>query len=232
MVFPCGAVINALVIVAGSSVGLLVGSRLPERLQTLIFQLFGLCLLAIGLKMTLGDTNILIVILSAVLGAATGELFRLSQRLDALAERLKKKVNSQNPLFSQGLVSGSVMVCAGAMALVGSFEEGLGLGRTTVFAKTMIDFFATLILASRTGAGVIFASVAVLVYQGGLTILAAFLSPLLGPAINCLQSVGGLLVMAIGLNMLGLRPAINISNSLPAILFAAFLPLLMETLGV
>ncbi|MDR2142190.1 MAG: DUF554 domain-containing protein [Deltaproteobacteria bacterium] len=228
MVFPWGAVINALFIAVGSTIGLIIGNRLSERLQTLIFQLFGLCLLAIGLKMAMSGQNILTVILAAVLGATTGEFLSLSQRLENWAERLKRKINSQNPLFAEGLISGSVMVCAGAMAIVGSFEEGLGQGRTTVYAKTIIDFFATLILAARAGAGVIFAAVAVLVYQGSLIALAAFLAPLLSPAMeNCLQSVGGLLVMAIGFNMLGLRPAINISNSLPAVVFAAILPIFL-----
>ncbi|MDR1871220.1 MAG: DUF554 domain-containing protein [Deltaproteobacteria bacterium] len=225
MVFPWGAVINALVILAGASVGVFIGGRLPQRLQVLIFQLFGLCLLAIGLKMALGAQNILLVILSLVLGAGAGEILKLSQRLDALAAHLKKMVNSSNPLFAEGLVNGSVMVCAGAMAIVGSFEEGLGLGRTTVYAKTLIDFFACLILAARTGAGVLFIPVTVLVYQGSLIVLAAFLAPFFSPAMeNCLQSVGGLMVMGIGLNMLGLKPGVDISNSLPALLFAALLP--------
>jgi uncharacterized membrane protein YqgA involved in biofilm formation len=232
VVFPLGAVINAGVILIGSAFGLLVGERLPERLRDLVFQLFGLCLLAIGLKMTMEAKNILAVILAAVLGAATGEALKLSDKLEAGANRLKARLNSNNPQFAEGLVNSSVMVCAGAMAIVGSFEEGLGLGRTTVFTKTLIDFFSCLIMASRLGAGVVFSGLAVLVYQGGLTLLTGVLTPIMSPAMeNCLQSVGGLLVMAIGVNMVGVRPAVNLSNCLPAIVYAALLPGLIPYLA-
>ncbi|MDR1085173.1 MAG: DUF554 domain-containing protein [Deltaproteobacteria bacterium] len=225
MIFPWGAVINAAVIAAGASVGLFIGDRLPERIRSLVFQLFGLCLLVIGLKMALDSQNFIPVILAAVLGAVAGELLKLGEILENLADRLKSKVKSKNPLFTDGLINASVMVCVGAMAIVGSFEEGLGRGRTTVFTKTLIDFFSTLILASRAGSGVIFSSVAVLIYQGGLIVLATVLAPLLSPAMeNCLQSTGGLLVMAIGVNMLGFKPAINISSTLPALIFAVWLP--------
>jgi uncharacterized membrane protein YqgA involved in biofilm formation len=229
MVFPLGALINALVIVAGASVGVFVGDRLPKRSRALVFQLFGLCLLAIGLKMAIYSQDIVLIIIAAALGAAAGEFLQLSLRLEYWAEGLKARLKSKNPLFTKGLVNGSVMVCAGAMAIVGSFEEGLGQGRTTVYTKTTIDFFACLILASRCGAGVIFAGLAALIYQGSLTLLTAALVPLMSPLMeNCLQSVGGVLIMAIGLNMLGLRPAIDVTNSLPAVLFAALLPALTE----
>ncbi|MDR0549099.1 MAG: DUF554 domain-containing protein [Deltaproteobacteria bacterium] len=233
MVFPLGAALNALVIGLGAVGGLFIGKYLSEKLATLIFQLFGLCLLAIGLKMTLGSLNILTVILAAVLGATLGETLRLSQRLTHLAERLKARFNGQNPLFAEGLVTTSVMVCAGAMAIVGSFEEGLGQGRTTVLTKTLIDFFSCLILAARFGSGVAFAAVAVLAYQGTLTLLAGVLAPFMSPGVeNCLQSLGGLLIMAIGVNMLGVKPEINLANCLPALLFAALLPGLFQVLAL
>ncbi|MDR1394961.1 MAG: DUF554 domain-containing protein [Deltaproteobacteria bacterium] len=227
MVFPWGAVINAGAVAAGASIGLAVGDRLPERARALIFQLFGLCLLAMGVKMAQDSQNFILIILAAALGGLTGELTKLSQHLDKMAEWLKKKVKSSNPLFTDGLISSSILVCAGAMAIIGSFEEGLGRGRTTVFTKTMIDFFAMLIMASRSGSGVIFSSVAILVYQGGLIILAEALAPLISPAMeNCLHSTGGILLMAIGLNMAGLKPPINLSSCLPALLFAVLLPAL------
>jgi uncharacterized membrane protein YqgA involved in biofilm formation len=168
--------------------------------------------------------NIILVILSCVLGAVTGELLKLSDRLDSIGDYLKKKINSKNPNFTEGLVNSSVLVCVGAMAIVGSFEEGLGHGRTTTLTKTLIDFFAMMILASKLGSGVIFSSVPILIYQGGLTILAGYLAPFMTPGIEgTLTATGGILVMGIAVNMIGLKPPVSISSSIPALIWAVII---------
>jgi uncharacterized membrane protein YqgA involved in biofilm formation len=154
-----------------------------------------------------------------------GEALRLGARLEGLGDRLKSAVGSQNPLFTEGLVSSSIMVCVGAMAIVGSFEEGLGHGRTTIYTKTLIDFFAVAVLASRMGAGVVFSAVPLLVYQGLMTMAAGALQPVLSGSIEqCLSAAGGIMVMGIGVNMLGLRPPVPISSVLPALVLAVILP--------
>ncbi|MDR2301359.1 MAG: DUF554 domain-containing protein, partial [Deltaproteobacteria bacterium] len=153
------------------------------------------------------------------------ELLRLSERLDSLGDYLKSKIKSNNPNFTEGLVTSSVLVCVGAMAIVGSFEEGLGQGRVTVYTKTLIDFFSVAVLASRLGSGVLLSSVPLLIYQGLLTMAAGALQPVLaGPITDCLSATGGLMVMGIGVNMIGLKPPIPISSILPALVLALIVP--------
>jgi uncharacterized membrane protein YqgA involved in biofilm formation len=220
---PWGAIINSLTIVIGAILGLFLGSLISDRVRVLVFQLFGLCLVAISLKM-INQGNIILVLLSCVLGAITGELLKLSERLDHLGDTLKNIIKSKNPRFTEGLIESSVLVCVGAMSIIGSFEEGLGKGRTTVLTKTLIDFFSVMILASRLGSGVILASISVLVYQGALTTLASILHPYFSPGIEaCLTGTGGVIVLGIAVNMIGLKPPISISSTLPALIWAIIL---------
>ncbi|MDR1165891.1 MAG: DUF554 domain-containing protein [Deltaproteobacteria bacterium] len=224
MLVPWGAIINAAVVAVGASLGLILGNFISERIRTLIFQLFGLCLLAVGLDMVGHSSKLILVILACALGAITGELLKLSYRLERIGDTLKKALKSPNPHFTEGLVDSSVIVCVGAMAIIGSFEEGLGQGRNTVLTKTLLDFFSVIILASRNGAGVVFSAVPVLVYQGALTLLASSIQPFLTPSIEaCLTATGGVLVMGIGVNFLGVKPPVPISSALPALLWAVAL---------
>jgi uncharacterized membrane protein YqgA involved in biofilm formation len=143
-----------------------------------------------------------------------------------LGDRLKSLLGSSNSTFSDGLVSSTIMVCAGAMAIVGSFEEGLGHGRTTILTKSLIDFFALAVLASRMGSGVVWCAVPLLLYQGGLTLAAGALRPFMTQAVeSCVSATGGVLILGIGVNMLGLRPPVPISSVWPAMIMAAILPL-------
>jgi uncharacterized membrane protein YqgA involved in biofilm formation len=224
VIIPWGPIINASAVCVGAFLGLFLGGFISDRMHTLVFQLFGLCLVYISLGMISADANIILVLLACVLGAVTGELLKLKERLDSLGDALKERIRSRNPRFTEGLVTSSVLVCVGAMSIIGSFEEGLGQGRTTVLTKTLIDFFAVMILSSRMGAGVIFSSVCILVYQGVLTLLAAFLQPYMTPGIETtLTATGGILVMGIAVNMIGIKPPVSISSSIPALLWAVVL---------
>ncbi|MDR2198766.1 MAG: DUF554 domain-containing protein [Deltaproteobacteria bacterium] len=228
MIIPWGAIINAAAVAAGAVIGLFFGNLAPERTRNLVFQLFGLCLVGIALNMVLSGGSFITVILSCALGAGTGELLKLSERLDSLGGILKRAVKSKNPEFTEGLVNSSLLVCVGAMSIIGSFEEGLGEGRTTVFTKSVIDFFAVMILASRSGSGVVFSAIAVLFYQGGLTMLAAFLKPWVTLETQAaLTGAGGVLVLGIAMNMIGIPKPVNLKNSVPALLWALILPSLL-----
>jgi uncharacterized membrane protein YqgA involved in biofilm formation len=231
LIIPWGPIINAITVAIGATIGLFLGGIIPERMRVLVFQLFGLCLVAIALSMIAKSDSIILVILACALGAVSGELLKLSERLDRLGDYLKKTVTSKNPHFTEGLVTSSLLVCVGAMSIVGSFEEGLGKGRTTVFTKSMIDFFGVMILASRFGSGVIFCALTVLIYQGTLTILAADISPYVTQGIeSTLTGTGGILVLGIAFNLIGLRTPVNISSSLPALIWAIILPPVTERL--
>jgi uncharacterized membrane protein YqgA involved in biofilm formation len=226
VVFPWGTLVNAGAIVIGGSIGLCLGGLIPERVRRIVFQLFGLFLVPISLGMIQKSPNLILAMTCAVLGGGLGEALNLGQKLDSLADRLKQALGSKNPFFTDGLVSSSIMVCVGAMAIVGSFEEGLGQGRTTIYTKTLIDFFAVAVLASRLGSGVILSSIPLLLYQGLMTMAAGAMQPLLTePIVACLTATGGIMVMGIGVNMIGLKPPVPISSVLPAIPLAILLPI-------
>ena len=209
---PLGAIINALGITIGSLVGLAFGARLPERVRAIVFQGLGLCVLVIGFKMALLTQNPLIVIFSIVIGSVAGEMIGLEARLIRVGDWLKGRLKSSNPLFTEGMVNASVLFCIGAMAIIGSFDEGLRGDRAVVLSKTIIDSFAALAMASAYGLGVL------LIYQGALTLLAGSLQNWLDPAtMTELTAVGGTLIIGIGLNMLEIT-RISLSNMLPALL--------------
>ena len=215
---PVGAIVNASGIALGGLVGLAFGSRLPERVRTIVFQGLGLCVLVIGFKMALSTQNPLIVIFSIVIGSVIGELLRLEARLVRVGDWLKQRLKSSNPLFTDGMVNASVLFCIGAMAIIGSFDEGLRGDRAVVLSKAIIDSFAALAMASAYGLGVLFSALPVLIYQGSLTLLAGSLQQWLDPAtMTELTAVGGTLIIGIGLNMLEITH-ISLSNMLPSLL--------------
>ena len=215
---PVGAFVNAVGIALGSLVGVAFGSRLPERIRTILFQGLGLCTLVLGLKMALPSQQPLIVIFSIVIGSAAGEALKLGSRLMRVGDILKARLRSSNPLFTDGMVNASVLFCIGAMAIVGSFDEGIRGDRAVVFSKTLIDSFAALALASAYGIGVLFSALPVLIYQGSLTVLAGTFQQWLDPAtMTELTAVGGTLIIGIALNMLEVT-RIALSNMLPSLL--------------
>jgi uncharacterized membrane protein YqgA involved in biofilm formation len=212
----------------GGALGLGLGGLIPERVRNIVFQIFGLFLIGIGLDMIAKSPNLIVVMTCAILGGALGEALELGKKLESLADRLKTALGSTNPAFTDGLVSSSIMVCVGAMAIVGSFEEGLGQGRTTIYTKTLIDFFAVAVMASRLGSGVLLSAAPLLLYQGLMTMAAGALQPLLaGPITEALSATGGLMVMGIGVNMIGFKPPIPISSILPALVLALILPAIL-----
>lgn len=226
MTLPVGPLINALAVAAGALLGVAVGSRLPERVRTIVFQGLGLCTLVIGMQMAFVAKSFVILIFSVLLGGLTGEALRLEDRFLALGERLKKRLKSGNPRFTEGLVNTAVLVCIGAMAIVGSFDEGLRGDRTIVLSKSIMDCFIAVAMASVYGLGVAFAAVPLLLYQGLLVIGANLLKPWLGPALmNELTATGGVLIVGIGLNLLNLT-SIKLSNLLPSLLVVVALALL------
>ncbi|MEG2140000.1 MAG: DUF554 domain-containing protein, partial [Bilophila sp.] len=140
-----------------------------------------------------------------------------------LGDKLKKRFKSANPRFTEGMVNGSILFCIGALAILGSFDEGMRGDRTIVFSKTILDSFAAMAFASAYGVGVLFAAIPVLIYQGALTIGAESLQPWLTPAtMNELTAVGGTLIIGIGLNLLELAH-IALSNMLPSLVIVVVL---------
>ncbi|WP_147818911.1 DUF554 domain-containing protein [Salidesulfovibrio onnuriiensis] len=223
---PVGSLANAAAIILGSLAGCLLHSRFPERIRVIVFQGLGLCTLLIGLQMAFKVQNILVVIFSILLGGITGELLRLDTLFERLGNRFKTAVKSENPKFTEGLITASLIYCIGAMAIVGSLEEGVTGDPTVLYTKAILDGFASVALASTFGSGVLFSFIPVLLYQGALTLFAGFFQQYFSPELIAqLSATGGLLIVGISITLLDIKE-IRLSNLLPALPFVvALVPL-------
>ncbi|MBU1230306.1 MAG: DUF554 domain-containing protein [Proteobacteria bacterium] len=225
MVLPTGSLVNAAAIILGSLLGMALHGRLAERFRRIVFQGLGLCVLLIGLQMALTAKNPLILIFSILLGGLLGEGLRLDQAFESLGERAKAVLRSRNPDFTEGIITATLIFCIGAMAIVGSFDEGIRGDATVLYTKSILDGFASMALAATYGSGVLFSFVPVLLYQGGLTLFAGLFQEHFSPlVISQLTATGGLLILGIGLTLLDIK-RINLSNLLPSLLVAVVLSL-------
>lgn len=226
MVMPTGALVNAGAIILGSAIGLALHGRFAERFRLIVFQGLGLCVLLIGLQMALTGKNPLILIFSILLGGLLGEGLRLDMAFERLGNRAKATLRSGNPDFTEGLITSSLIFCIGAMAIVGSFDEGIRGDATVLFTKSILDGFASVALAATFGSGVLFSFIPVLLYQASLTLFASMFQEHFSPlVISQLTATGGLLIMGIGLTLLDIK-RINLSNLLPSLVIVVFLTLL------
>lgn len=215
-------------IVAGSLVGYLFRGGIPEKYNETVMHAISLAVILIGLKGAFKSDAILVVIISLALGSVIGEFLRIEDRLDSLGAFIERKFSSSGGGIAQGFVTASLVFCVGSMAIVGSLESGLSGNHQTLFAKSTLDGIAAVIFTSSLGIGVIFSSIAVFLYQGLITITASFMKPFLVPEVIAqMSAVGGLLITAIGINLLELKK-IRIGNMLPAI----FLPLVYYILKI
>lgn len=220
-----GTVVNALAIIAGSLLGLLLSRGIPDRYKEIVISGISLAVILIGMKSALTSDSMMVVIFSVIIGALLGEFFNIEKRLEQLGQFLEKKVaakSSDRSSVARGFVTASLIYCVGSMAIVGSLESGLTGNHQTLFAKSILDGVSAIIFASTMGIGVLFSSIAVFIYQGVITLTAISVKNFLVPeTIAQMTSVGGLLIMAIGMNMLKMT-TIKIGNLLPGI----FVPLL------
>jgi len=222
-----GTIANALAIIVGGLIGLLFGKGIAEKYKQTILQGVALSVILIGWKSALATDQLLIVIVSMVAGATIGEGLNIEGRLEKLGQWLEARVSAgPGSSLARGFVTASLVFCVGSMAIVGSLESGLTGNHQTLFAKSILDGVISIVFASTMGVGVLFSSAAVFLYQGLITLAAVFLKPLLAAAtVAQMTAVGGLLIVAIGLNMLGMVK-IRVGNLLPAI----FLPLVYHLL--
>jgi len=218
-----GTIVNTITVIAGSSLGLILGSKLPERVKNTVIQGIGLFTALIGISMMLKAQDFLIVFLSIVLGGFTGEVINLDFHLTNFVEKIKNKVRPNSSNFIEGFITATVIFCVGAMTVVGSIQEGLTGDATLLYTKSLMDGITSITLASGLGIGVLFSAIPVLLIQGGLTLLGKSLQFLTAPAyINNLTSTGGLLILAISLELLGIKK-IKILNFLPSLIYAPIL---------
>jgi len=217
MIIPIGSIVNALAVIVGSLVGLGFGAFLPERIKTIIFQVIGLFTLILGAKMALETHHFLVLLISLVVGAIIGETLHIEKGLERISDSLKKKFKSKNELFSEGLITAFLLYCIGSMTFVGAIEEGINGDRTLLYTKSLMDGITSILLASSLGSGVLISSIPLLIFQSVLTWGAFYFEAYL-PAeiITELSAVGGILIIAISLNILNIQK-IKVSNLLPSL---------------
>ena len=219
-----GTIANTLAIIAGSLLGLLFSRGIADTYKEIILSGIGLSVILIGIKSALVSSDLLVVIFSIVIGSLCGEFLKIETKLQMIGKYLESRVaakSSDTKSFARGFVTASLVFCVGSMAIVGSLESGLTGNHQTLLAKSVLDGVTSVIFASTMGLGVMFSAVAVFIYQGLITLTAGLMKDLLIPeTVAQMTSVGGLLIMAIGLNMLKIT-TIRVGNLLPAI----FLPL-------
>ncbi|MGF7138686.1 DUF554 domain-containing protein [Roseimarinus sediminis] len=218
-----GTLINVTTVIAGSLLGYVFHSRLPERIVKITFQAIGLFTIYIGISMTMKTNELLLLVFSMVIGSALGEWINLDRSINRFSDWVKGKLNSNNETFSEGLVTAFLLFCIGSMTILGAFEEGTMGKSDLLIAKAVMDGFSSLALASALGIGVLFSIFPLFIFQGGLTILAYFLGNLMpDPVINEMSATGGLLLIGLGISIMEIKK-IKVINMLPALLVAILL---------
>ncbi|MDJ0783375.1 MAG: DUF554 domain-containing protein [Desulfosarcinaceae bacterium] len=216
-----GTWVNGGAIIVGGGVGLLLRGGLPERFKTILLQAVGLAVVLVGLKGALGTDAILVVVISMAVGGLLGEALGIEAALERLGHFVEARFAKGRGSFAKGFVTASLVFCVGSMAILGALESGLTGNHQTLFAKSLLDGIISVVFASTFGVGALFSAISVVVYQGLITLAATALKPfLLEEVVRQMTGVGGLLIMALGLNMLEF-PRIRVGNMLPAI----FMPL-------
>jgi uncharacterized membrane protein YqgA involved in biofilm formation len=230
---PLGTFVNMATVIIGGIIGLSISKTFSPELELIISQAIGLGVLVLGFQMTLKlpESYLLVFILSLILGGVTGELIHLDRLLYNSAELLKTLFSSTDNSFAEGMTTAFILFCIGSLTILGALEEGLQGKRNLLFVKSGLDGISAIIFAAKFGVGVIFSIFPMLIFQGGITLIAAFLkNGIKEIRLKLISAVGGALIIAIGLNVLEIS-SINIENLLPALIFLFPLSILWERFG-
>lgn len=228
-----GVLVNVITVVLGSFLGLLFKKGISKKYTDAVMTGIGLCTVAIGIGGILEGENILVAIISMVVGAITGTALDIDGRINGVGDFISSKMKKKDEKVSltEGFVTASLLFCVGAMTIIGSLEAGLKGDNTTIFTKAVLDFFSSMMLSASLGIGVIFAAVFVLVFQGGLVLLSSLLEGVLtASAVAEITCVGSLMILALGLNLMGVTK-IKVANYFPSLILAPGVCALFELLG-
>lgn len=231
-----GTIINITTIILGTFLGLLFGSKLPERVRDTVLSVLGLFILALGIQMFLETNNALIVLAALLIGAMLGEWWRIEDRLEYIGDRLQHSFsqsfkNQDLSRFVEGFLTASILFCVGPIAILGSIQDGLTGDYSLLATKAVMDGFAALAFSSTMGIGVAFSSIILLIFQGGLSLLANQVQGAITPAmISEMSAAGGVILVGIAIsNILNLRK-IRTGNFLPAFILAPLFVFLLDLL--
>lgn len=233
-----GVLVNTAAVILGSLIGLTFKKGIPRKLTDAVMVGIGLCTIYIGISGALKGQNTLILIGSIAIGAVVGTLLDLDGRLNKLGAAIGRRFEKSGGAVSvaEGFVTASLLFCVGAMTVVGSLNAGLTGDNKLLFTKSLLDFISSIVLSASLGVGVLCAASFVLVFQGALVLLAHVLAPVLTTsAVNELTCAGSIIIVAIGLNLIGVTK-LKAADYLPAIIIAPLLcwlaPLLARAVGV
>ena len=217
-----GTIVNAAAVVIGALVGVFLNKGIKEEYTKTIMDGMALTVVIIGIMGAVKMENLILVLASIVLGSIIGEKLDLDKRLEKLGDSLGKRFGKGDSNFAKGFIMASLVYCIGAMAIIGALESGLTGDHSTLFAKSVLDGVSAIIFSSTLGIGVAFSAIPLFLYQGGIALLAGLVKDLFTPSvITEMSAIGGILILAIGINILGIKK-IKIANMLPAI----FIPIL------
>lgn len=244
-----GTLLNVATVLIGGSLGLLFGSRLPERVRKTVVAGLGLFTAAIGVQMFLETQNPIIVLGSILVGGILGEWWRIEDGLSNLGGFLEARFmgNRSAPLeasatetesdsrerFIRGFLTASLVFCVGPMTILGSIQDGLTGDYKLLAIKSVLDGFASLAFASSLGVGVLFSALTVLIFQGGISLLAAQAQAVITAEMMAeMTAAGGLLLIGLSISsLLELKP-IRVGNFLPALVLAPLFVALVEAFGL
>jgi len=230
-----GVLANTGAVIVGSLLGLLFKKGIPERVSGAVMAAIGLCTVYIGIDGVLEGSNTIVLIVSMVIGTICGTLLNIDggiNRLGSFVERRLSRTDGKTSV-AQGFMTASLLFCIGAMTIVGSINAGLSNDNKILLTKSLLDLISSCMLASSLGIGVLFSALFVLVYQGGLVLLAGLLqSVLTDPAIIAeITCAGSIMIIGLGLNMLGITK-LKIADQLPAIIFVPIVYCLVQFLPI
>ncbi len=236
-----GTLINIVTVLLGSGFGIAFGSRLSARVQQTVIAGLGLFTAAYGLQMFFGTQNPLIVLGSLLIGGLLGEWWHIEERLRAAGGWLERRFTqnadpqAESSRFIRGFLTASIVFCVGPMSILGSIQDGLTGDYSMLAIKSVLDGFASLAFASTLGVGVAFSTLVILVYQGGLSLLAAqaqtFINNPGDPMIIEMTAAGGVILLGIALSSLLEIKEIRVGNFLPALVIAPLLVYVLTALG-
>lgn len=227
-----GTLINIATVLIGGILGLIFGARLPERVRNTVVAGLGLFTMGYGLLNFMKTENSLIVLGSLLIGALLGEWWKIEDGLQKLAVFLETRFSGKQEVsnkFVRGFLVASILFCVGPMSILGSIQDGLTGDYSILATKAVLDGFAALAFTSTLGVGVMFSIVVILVYQGGLSLLAAQLSQVLTtPMMTEMNAAGGILLVGIAISSLLEIKQIRMGNFIPALVIA---PLIVAVLA-
>lgn len=216
-----GALVNFGAIVVGGSLGLLFRKGLKQKYMDAVMYVLAFVIFGLAVSYVLKSQQILVLIISVVIGVLLGTLLKLDDRLNHFGSFLEKKIKIGNGNFSEGFVSCTILYCVGAMAITGSIQGGLNGDHTIIYAKSIMDGISSVFFASSLGVGVLFSAIPVLLYQGAIALAASALAPVLDMnVVTEMCAAGGVALMALAVNMTGIKK-FKVADILPAI----FLPI-------